>query len=529
MKPREMLGATLLASLLAAGGASAADDPAQTLRRSGIGDPATLDPHLWVDGWEGNIVQDLFVGLTTLDSAVNVVPGAAESWTLSEDGRTYTFLLREGLTWSDGVPLTAQDFVFSFQRIMNPATASPSAALLYDIAGGRAVNTGEADVETLGVRALDKRRVQVRLNEPTPYFPELIVHRGLPAPRHAIEKHGRNWAKPGTLVSNGAFVLDEWIPQVHVRLVKNPRFFTADSVRLQAIYHMPAEDLDTGFRQYRAGEIDILTVIPPNRLDWVRENLPDELHLTPIIGLDYYVFNVNRAPFDDVRVRRALSMAVNREVITQRITKGGEPPAYGLMPPDILNYPDAPEADFKDWDDATRLTRGRKLLAEAGFGPGNSLKFTLRYNTNEQHKRVAVAASSMWKRLGVEVSLVNSEAKVLVADIRAGDFEVARASWFGEVRDAMTYLELLHSGSGPINRSGFSDPDFDRLVDQARRTSDVAERAELMREAEKIALYQQPIMPINFYVSKRLIKPHVGGWVDNARGIHLARYLYVKK
>ena len=302
--------AVALVATITAMPATAAEDPPQTLRRSGIGDPATLDPHLWVDGWEGNIVQDLFVGLTTLDAAVNVVPGAAESWTLSDDGRTYTFLLREGMTWSDGEPLTAEDFVFSFRRIMDPQTASPSAALLYDIKNGKAVNTGEAPVETLAVRALDPRRVEIELNEPTPYFPEIIVHRGLPAPRHAIAKHGRSWARPGTFVSNGAYVLDEWIPQVHVRLARNPRFFAADAVRLEVIYHMPAEDLDTGFRQYRAGEIDILSVIPPNRLDWARENLGDELHLTSIIGLDYYVFNVKRPPFDDVRVRRALSMAV---------------------------------------------------------------------------------------------------------------------------------------------------------------------------------------------------------------------------
>jgi oligopeptide transport system substrate-binding protein len=300
-------------------------------------------------------------------------------------------------------------------------------------------------------------------------------------------------------------------------------------VRLEVIYHMPAEDLDTGFRQYRAGEIDILTVIPPNRLDWARENLPGELHLTPIIGLDYYVFNVNRAPFSDVRVRRALSMAVNREIITQRITKGGEPPAYSLMPPDILNYPNAPQADFKDWDNGKRIASAKALLAEAGFGPGNPLKFTLRYNTNEQHKRVAVAASSMWKQLGVQVSLANSEAKVLVSDIRSGDFEVARASWFGEVRDAMTYLELLHSDSGPINRSGFNNAQFDRFVDTARQTIDVAERAEWMRKAEQIALYKQPIMPLNFYVSKRLIKPYVRGFEDNSRGIHLARYFSVER
>ena len=504
-----------------------AADPEQTLRRSGIGDVSTLDPHLWIDGWEGNIVQDLFQGLTELDGAVNVVPGIAESWNVGADGRTYEFVLRKDARWSDGVPITSADVVYSFQRIMDPATASPMASLLFLIENAREVNTGQTAVEDLGVRALDEHRVEVTLVEPAPYFTELIVHRGKLAPRHVIEKHGRGWARPGTMVTNGAYLLDEWVPQGHVRLVKNPTFHDADQVRLEVMYHIPMEDLATGLKQYRADEIDILTVIPPSRLDWARENLPDEVRFNPILGLDYYVFNTEKAPFNDERIRLALSMAVNREVITERITRGGEIPAYGIVPPGVLNYPESAEPTFKRQPHPERVQQARRLLAEAGFGPGNPLEFTLRYNTNEQHKRVAVAAVAMWKPLGVRVSLLNSEQRVLVADIRSGDFEVARASWFAEVRDPMTYLELLHSQSGPINRSRYSNAEYDQLVDSARRSTDLAQRAALMLQAEQMALEAQAILPINFYVGKRLVKPYVEGWTDNPRGIHLARYLSV--
>lgn len=514
-------------TLCVVGGSAAAADPTQTVRRSGIGDPATLDPHRWVDGWEGNIVQDLFQGLTTLDAEVNVVPGVASRWEVSEDGKTYTFHLREDACWSDGVMITSADVVYSFRRLLDPRTASPAAALLYLIKNGREVNGGKLPIETLAVTAVDPATVAIELTEPAPYFPELIVHRGLLAPRHVIERHGNQWARPNTMVSNGAFLLDEWIPQVHVRLVRNPKFHSADEVRLEVMYHAPAEDLSTGLRQYRADEIDILTVIPPGRLQWVKDNFPEELHLAAILGLDYYVFNVSKPPFDDPRVRRALSMALNREVITQRITGAGEQPAYGLVPPGVFDYPNPARADFADMPHAERIKRARALLAEAGFNAANPLTFTLRYNTNEQHKRVAVAASAMWKQLGVKVSLLNNEMKVLVADIRAGDFEVARASWFAEVRDAMTYLDLLHSSSGPINQSGYNNAAFDALVDEARNSADVEARAELMRQAEQIAVDSQPIMPLNFYMARRLIKPRVKGWVDNNRGIHLARYLYI--
>ena len=280
------------------------------IRRAGTGDPSTLDPHLWLDGWEGNIVQELFQGLTALDAAANVIPGAAESWTLSDDGKTYVFVLREGLTWSDAAPLTAQDFVYSFRRIVDPETASPMALYLFDIVNARDVNRGQLPLEQLGVKALDDRQVQIELERPVPYFPELIVHRGKPVPRHVVEKLGREWTRPGNMVSNDAFMLDSWTVQGPVKLIKNPNFYDAENVKLDAVYHIPIEDLRSGLNRFRAGEIDILPTFAPGELPWVQKNLPDALHLVPVLGLHYYVFNTEVAP---VRRRACSSRPLARD------------------------------------------------------------------------------------------------------------------------------------------------------------------------------------------------------------------------
>jgi oligopeptide transport system substrate-binding protein len=503
-----------------------ADD---TIRRAGIGEPETLDPHLWVDGWAGNIVQDLFLGLTTLDADARVIPGAAESWDVSPDGRTYTFHLREGLRWSDGVAMDSQDFLWSFRRIMDPATAAPAASLLYMIENGADVNRGSKPVEALGVRAPDARTLVIQLVAPTPYFPELIVHRGFPAPRHVIERHGIAWARPGTLVSNDAFVLDGWVPNAYVRLRRNPAFYDIENVRIDVIEHIPVENQSTGLRMYRAGEIDIVVSIPAAQFQWAKESYADQFHVMPALGLDYYIFNVTRPPFDDARVRRALSIAINRRALTERVLGTGEVPAFGLMPPGIENYPDPARMDFADVPMDERIETARSLLADAGFGPGQPLEFSLRYNTNEMHRRVAVAMAAMWRTLNVRVRLENSENKVLVSDIRAGNFDIARSSWFAEVRDPMTYLELLYSKSGPINQSGYANAEYDALIEKAQMEADLDIRADFMRRAESIGLRDQALLPLNFYVSKRLISPRVGGLNPNVRGIHVGRYFYLRE
>ncbi|MBT4741069.1 MAG: peptide ABC transporter substrate-binding protein [Rhodospirillaceae bacterium] len=498
--------------------------------RGNIGEPDSLDPHLTTSGYATNIIFDMFIGLTTVDADVNIVPGAAESWTISEDGKTYVFTLREGMAWSDGTPVTASDFEFSFKRMLDPITASRGAPMLYMIENGRPVNAGQMPSDDLAVTAIDERTLEIRLEAPTPFFLELIVHRCFPVPRWVVEEHGREWTRAENIVVNGAFTLEEWVPQTSVKVVRNPSFFAADSVKLDAVVYYTTEDLSAAFNRYRAGELDMVISFPPAQLDWIKENLSDDLRMTQSLGLEYITFNTKKPPFDDPRVRLALSMALDRETLTDRVMRGGEIAAYSLIPEGSRVGYEPAFADYRDLSQAERKARAKALLAEAGYGPENPLSFSFRYNTQEVLRRVAAAAAAMWQRdLDVEVSLLNSDLNVLNADLRNGDYEVARYQWFGEHRDPSTFLYLLESDAVGDNHSKYSNPEFDRLMQQAYASADIPERMRLMQAAERIIMDEAPIAPLNYYVSKRLVKPYVSGLENNVRGINLGRYVSVER
>lgn len=511
-------------------GASAARVPAgarHELRRSATGEPSTLDPQLWTYGQDGNLAQDLFQGLTTLDAAARPVPGQAESWSVSPDGLRYTFRLRRGLRWSDGVPIDSGDFLWSFRRLFDARTAAPSAALLYMIRGAREVAGGRAAPATLGVAAPDPRTVVIELEHPAPNLLDLLVHRAFPVPRHVVERWGREWTRAGRLVSNGAFVLGEWRPGSHVRLDRNPMFVEAASVRLDSVFHVLAEDPAAALRRFRAGELDVVVTLPSEQIGTLRREFAAQLHLVRQIGLEYLAFNTRRPPFDDERVRRALSMAVEREVLASRILQGGEPAAYCLVPPGVEGYPQGARADFAAWPAARRQQEARRLLEAAGFGPERPLTLRLRHPGSETHRRVALAIAAMWQPLGVRTTLVTADMKTHQQAIAEGDFEVARASWYAEDRDPASFLALLDSRAGPLNLSRNADPPYDALLDRAMASNDPAARAAAFSAAEARAMARQPIAPLYVYVSRRLIGSRVRGWVDNPRGVHLNRYLDV--
>ncbi len=495
------------------------------LRRSSIGDVRTLDPQLWVYGQDGNIAQDLFHGLTTLDAAADVQPGAAERWTISPDGRRYTFKLRAGLQWSDGKPITSADFLYSFYRLFDPKTAAPSASLLYAIVNGREVNTGKLPLGSLGVSAPDPDTLVVQLMHPAPYFLDLIVHRAFPVPRHVMAKWGDQWTRPEHIVSNGPFVLAERRPNAYIKLSKNPRFYAASSVKLDGVLHIPIEDPRTALARYRAGELDVAVTLPSDQIDELRKTYGSQLHLVQQIGLEYYAFNTRRAPFNDPRVRRALSMAIEREALSHSILRAGEPAAYCLVPPGVTNYPRGGCADFARLDSKARLAEARALLGAVGIGAGKPLKLTLRFNNGDTQRKVAIAVAAMWKRLGVDTELVGAELRSHQQAVQNGDFDVARASWYAEDRDPASFLELVASRATGLNLSQFSDAEYDALIARADISSNLTTRAELLRQAEARAMQRQPVAPLYYYVSRRLISPRVKGWVDNPRGIHLQRYL----
>ncbi len=519
-------GLAVALSATLTGGLAAQD----VLRVGNMGEPATLDPHHVAGVWENRIIGDLFMGLTTEAQDGSVVPGAAESWTVSDDGLTYTFKLRDH-SWSDGTPVTADDFVFALRRILHPETAAKYASLLYPIKNAEELNSAKMQgMENLGVRAVDAKTLEVTLKAPTPYFIEQLTHyTAFPVPKHLVEKFGDDWIKKEHIASNGAYVLEEWVPNTHVRLTKNPGFYDAAHVAIEKVEFYPTEDRGAVQKRFRAGEIDIAKDFASEQFDFLKKELPDETRVAPYLGIYYYPINTKKPPFDDPRVRQALSMVIDREAITDKVLKTGEVPAYSFVPPGTGNYGDPAYVGWMETPYAERVKQAKALLAEAGYGPNNPIKLTLSYNTSENHKRIAIAVASMWKKeLGVEAELFNQEVTPHYDKLEQNDFDVARAGWIADYNDAQNFLYLLETRTGRQNYGRWSNPEFDGLMEQASTTTDMDKRAELLRQAEAIAMAEQPVIPIYYYVSKNLVSAKVAGWEANVKDIQRTRYLSLK-
>ena len=516
----QRLGALFLA-LLFAGYASAA-----MLNVHNGADVSSLDPHKVSGDWENRVVGDIFEGLVTEDRMAEPIPGQAESWTISDDGLVYTFTLRDGITWTDGTPVTADDFVFAFQRLMNPETAASYAYLQFTVKNAEKINNGDiADLGMLGVKALDAKTLEITLEQPTPYFIGALTHyTAFPVPMHVVKELGSDWVKIGNIVTNGPFTPTEWVPGSHVQTKKNDSYYDAANVSIDGVKFFTLEDESAALKRYRAGDFDILTEFPTDQYEWMQENLPGQAMVAPYAGLYYYAFNATKPPFDNADVRKALSMTVNREVIGPQVLGTGELPAYSWVPPAMANYRDGPTVAWKDVPYGERVDMAKELLAGAGYNSDNPLKVQLRYNTNENHKRIAVAISAMWKPLGVEVELYNTETKVHYAEIQKGQLEVARAGWLADYNDADNFLNLLKSGVN-YNYGQWSNPEFDKLLTDANAVTDLAKRAEMLKKAEMIALEDSAALPIYYYLSRNVVSPKISGFENNAFDIHRTRWL----
>ena len=499
---------------------------AEVLNLHNGGDPSSLDPHKLSGDWENRIAGDIFEGLMTENSAAEAIPGQASDWTISEDGLVYTFTLREGISWSDGKPVTADDFVFAFRRLMNPEAAATYAYLQYPIKNAEAINNGDlTDMNQLGVKAINDTTLEITLESPTPYFLGALTHyTAYPLPQHVIEENGDDWVKIGTIVTNGPYTPIEWVPGSHVTTTKNEAYYDAANIKIDGVKFYVLEDESAALKRYRAGEFDILTEFPTDQFDWMQENLPGQAQVAPFAGLYYYVVNHNKPPFDNADVRQALSMSINREVIGPQILGTGEIPAYSWVPPGMANYGDPYTVSWKDLPYNEKLEQAKTLLESAGFGTDNPLKLQLRYNTNENHKRIAVAIASMWKPLGVEVELYNTETKVHYDEIQRGVLEVARAGWLADYNDADNFLNLLKS-TVQYNYGRYNSAAFDELIDKANASNDPAARADMLRQAEKIALDESAAFPIYYYLSRNVVSPRVKGFENNAFDVHRTRWL----
>lgn len=521
-----LLTALTLGTALAAGNAAAAGAD-HVLVLGNAGEPETLDPHRYNLRLEETLLTDLFLGLTTFDAEANIVPGAAASWQVSDDGLVWTFELRDGLRWSDGRPLTARDFEYAFRRLLDPATAASLAYFMYPLANAEAVNTGRADPAELGVRAVDDDTLTLTLAAPYPYLPERLLYpTGYPVPRHVIEAVGDDWVKPEHWVSNGAYVLEDWQPQAAVRLTRNPHFAAAglDGAAIERVTYLPLASEQAAYNRYRAGEAHAIGAFPAGELPKVRRNLPEHLRLSPLLSIMYLVFNTREAPFDDPRVRKALALAVDRELLTDKVQRAGHLPSPSFVPGLVSHYDPVPEPAAA-LDRPARLAQARTLLAAAGFGPDNPLRVTLRYVSGTETKRTNLAITAFWREIGVEARLHQAELKAHFADLRQGRFEVAMAGWFGE-SNPEHYLGLWASATGDVNYGAYANPRFDARMAAADAIADLAARNAVLREAEAVGIADYPVVPLYTVMVRRLVSPRLGGWHDNPRDAHPARFLF---
>jgi oligopeptide transport system substrate-binding protein len=497
----------------------------KTFCRGNSAEPDSLDPHKVQTTWENNIIGDMFMGLLTEDAHANPVPGAAESYVESADGLTYTFKIRDHI-WSDGVPVTAHDFVFSLRRILDPKTAAPYASLLYPIKNAEAVNGGRLPVAALGAKALDDKTLQLTFDYQVPYLPQLLTHYTMmPVPQHVVEKYGDRWLDPQNIAVNGAYKLNEWIPNDHITLTQNPHFYDAKNVSIETVNFYPTQDYSEAIKRFRAGEFDTSTGLPSSELQWLKDNLPGVLRLAPFILIQYVQFNFTAKPFDDLRVRQAVSLAIYREIIASSIMRAGEKPAYAFVPPGIPGYGGHAQLAFRHTSMDARIAKAKALLAEAGYGPDNPLTFEYAFQQQTDAKLIAVALQEMWRAIGAEVTLVPADAQVHYNQLRKQHFQAAWAGWIADYRDAKDFLFLAQTSSKDMNSGRYSNPKFDALVAKSDNVRDPLQRAKLLQQAEQIMLDDVAFAPVFYGVSRAIVSKQVKNWVDNDVSINRTRYI----
>lgn len=518
--------------------AFAADVPAgtqlakvQELVRGNGTEVASLDPHKTEGVPESHVIRDLLEGLVNQDSQGNTIPGVALSWETT-DNKLFTFHLRKDAKWSNGDPVTAEDFVYSFKRVVDPATASPYAWYLEmtNMVNAKEIIEGTADKETLGVKAIDPYTLQVTLTTAVPYFVKMMGHTTVkPVHKASIEKFGDKWTKPENFVGNGAFTIANWVVNERIELVPNNNYWDNAHTVLTKVTFLPIENQVSEMNRFLSGEIDITNELPNEHYKRLAKDHAESVSIPGNLCSYYYGFNNAKAPFNDVRVRKALSYAIDRNVITKFLLGQGQKPAYFLTPEIVAGFhPQMPA--YGKLTQKQRVQEAKDLLSEAGFNKQKPLKFTLLYNTSENHKKIAAAIQSMWKKsLGVDVQLENQEWKTYLDTRRQGDFDVTRAGWCGDYNEASSFLSLMQSNNSS-NDPKYKSAEYDQIMNKALLSTDDQERNALYAEAEVLLAKDMPIAPIYQYVKARLVNPHVGGFpTNNAEDKIFSKDLYIKQ
>jgi oligopeptide transport system substrate-binding protein len=499
-----------------------------TFRRGNVAEPESLDPCLVQGQPEEEIIGDLMIGLTTSDVHARPIPGMATHWETSADGLTWIFHLREAL-WSDGTPVSADDFVFSWQRILDPASAAIYAYFLYPLKNAQPISSGKMPVTALGARAVDARTLEVRLEHPAPYLLEMLTHMTMvPQPRHVVRAKGRAWAQPGAYVSNGPYLLSEWVPNGHVTLLKNPRFYDAANVSVRKVIFYPTDDYGAALRRFRAGELDFQDRMPDDQIGWIRQNIPQTIDLKPQLIVDFLSVNMTRKPFDDIRVRQAIDLALNREAIAQKILRGGYGPAYSFVPPTVANYPGGVFTSSKGVPPMDAIARAQALMAAAGFSQAHPLRCTymIRSTTAGNYRSVAAAVQQMLALVHIDIAILPNDMMMFYDTIQQQNYDIAQAGWAADFNDASTFLDLLRIGSGN-NWGKYLNPAYDAALDAAQHDTDIASRGRTLATAEAMVLRDHAVMPLYFWLNRNITWPYIRGWAANPLDYHRTRWVTI--
>ena len=502
------------------------DSRNDVLKRGIGGEPASLDPGKADDTFSFEVIRDLYEGLTTESADGEVEPGVASAWTINASGTVYTFEIRRDAKWSNGQKIVAQDFVSSWRRVADPKQASPVADLLRPIANAADIIAGRLPPERLGVYAAADDRLVVQLAQPAPYFLQLLTHSAtFPVFSNGnLGQSAKNW------VSNGPYVLTNWTPGAGLRLTKNLEYWDHKNVQIPEIEYIPISDENSELNQYRAGQLDITMSVPPNALPLIRREFPKELLVAPYLGTVYYAFNLHTLkPFGNQLLRQALAMSIDRVVLAKTVLIFGQTPAFGFVPPGTWNY-DQQQWTWQSMSDSARIEESRRLYAAAGYSANKPLHLRILFNSNPEIKKLSVAMASMWKaNLGIDTELNDEEYRVFLDSRKdISRWDIARLSWVADYNDAGNFLDIFRTRS-PNNDAGYSNKQFDALLDDAAATADPSDRKLLLEKAEDLMLSEYPVMPIYFYSSKRLIKPYVKGARTNPLNRLYSKHLSIDR
>ncbi|MGJ0622920.1 ABC transporter substrate-binding protein [Xenorhabdus bovienii] len=498
----------------------------QEITRNNFSEPVSLDPHKSDSSSEFDILRDFFERMVAIDKKNKIIPALAERWE-TNDNKTWVFHLRKDIKWSDGSPITAHDVVFSWRRMVTPDTISPYGSYLVQatVVNAHDVLSGKKKPEELGVKALDDATIEVTLERPKADLLQMVAHPAMsPISEKVVKKYGNKWTQPEFFVSNGPFKLSEWIVNEKIVGVRNPYYWDDKHTVINKVTYLPLSDYKADLNRYMAGELDISNGGPSDFFPTLKKKFGDQFHISPIMSVYYYLFNTQKPPFNDVRVRQALTLALDRAIITDKVLGNGQKPAFDVVYPGsggiYLKHP-----DYASWTQEQRVAKAKELLNEAGFNENNPLKFTLLYNTSDGHKKIAIAASSMWKKnLGVEVVLQNQESKSLYDTMSQGNFEVVRYAWNADYNSPTSFLDIFTTGN-TNNIPQYSNKEFDQWVLKADETNNKI----YYQRALDILTQDSPAIPVYYYVRTKLVKPYVGGVHISPLGDVPTKDLYIIK